>query len=140
MRLARLAILFYLTGSPIAAFFAGLLPDHVAPIVVVGALLVSVPLGVTLVRVMQLGREEEFAERYRKSEWSFVGTAVVSQIGVILARSARPSVACLGLAVSAIGLLFAFGLLLKAAPVHGLRDARSVYEEPYRAPDGGGGS
>jgi hypothetical protein len=137
MRISRLAILLYLAGSPVFTFFARLLPAHVAPIVVTGALLMSVPLGVLLVRVMSLGREEDFAERYRKSEWSFVGTAVVSQIGVILASSSRPSVICVGLAFSAIGLPVAFGLLLRAAPVHGLRDTRSRYEEPYQAPDGG---
>jgi hypothetical protein len=119
----RLAALFYLAGSPFVAFFAGLYPDFVVPIVLAGALVVSVPLGLVLFRAMQTGREDEFAARYRKSERFFFLAAAVSQVGMILSHPGRGAVGPLGAVVSAVGMLAAFWLLMKAAPVGSRSDA-----------------
>jgi hypothetical protein len=112
----RLAVFFFLAASPSVAFIAALFPAHVVPIVLVGALGVSLPVGVVLVRAMQQGLEEEFAGRYRKLEAVFFLTAAVSQIGWILSISGRGTAGALGLLVSTFGLLAACWLLLKAAP------------------------
>jgi hypothetical protein len=120
----RLAALFFLAGGPFVAFVAGLYPNHVVPVVLAGALVVSVPLGLVLVRAMQTGREDEFAARYRKSERYFFLSAAVSQVGAILSNPGRGAIGPLGVVVSAGGMLAVFWLLMKAAPVGSRRDGQ----------------
>lgn len=119
----RFAVLFFLAGSPFVAFFAGLYPAFVVPIVLAGALVVSVPLGLVLFRAILTGREDEFAARYRKSERSFFLSAALSQVGLILSHPGRGAVGPVGVVVSAVGMLAAFWLLVKAAPAGGRPDA-----------------
>lgn len=117
MVLMRLATLFFLAGVPFVAFFAGLYPAYVIPLVCAGALLVSVPLGLVLVRAMQMGREDEFAARYRKLEWYFFLAAAVSQVEVLMMSPRGGAAGTLGVVVSAGAMLASFWLLMKAAPV-----------------------
>jgi hypothetical protein len=124
MLFMRLAALFVLAGGPFVVFFAGRYPAYVVPIVLAGALVVSVPLGIVLVRAMQTGREEEFAARYRKSERYFFLSAVMSQVGALMSNPGRGAIGPLGVVVSAGGMLAVFWLLMKAAPVGTRRDAQ----------------
>lgn len=120
--LMRLAVLFFLAASPFVAFLAESYPARVVPIVLVGALGVSLPVGVVLTRAMQQGLEEEFAARYRRVEAVFFLAAVASQAGAVLSSLGRGTVGGLGIVVSTVGMLAALWLLLKAAPA-GRRDA-----------------
>ncbi len=82
------------------------------------------PLGLVLVRAMQTGREDELASRYRKSEWSFVLAAVVSQLGGFLSNPGRWAIGPLGIVVSAGGMLAVFWLLMKVAPAGSRHDSQ----------------
>jgi hypothetical protein len=120
----RLAIFFFLAGGPFAAFCAGLFSTLVVPIVLVGALVLSVPLGLVLARALRSGREEEFMARCRKHEWAFFVAAVVSQVGLIVAWPGRGPMGSLGVILSAGGMLAAFGLLVRLAAMEGQRDGQ----------------
>lgn len=112
----RLAALYFLAGVPFVAFLAGLYPAYVVPLVLAGALVVSVPPGVVLVRAMQMGREDEFAANYRKLERYFFLLAAIIPVAVIMSNPARGAAGTLGVFVSAGGMLALFWLLMKAAP------------------------
>jgi hypothetical protein len=122
--LVRLALLFFLAESPFVPLLAGLYPGYVVPIVLAGALAVSVPLGVVLAHALQRGLEDEFAEEYRKLERFYFLAAAASLVGVILASLGRGAIGTLGVVVSAGGMLAAGWMLLKAAPAVSRRDGR----------------
>jgi hypothetical protein len=114
--LVRLAILFFLAGSPFVVFLAGRFPSHIVPIVLAGALVISAPPGAVLARALQRGLEDEFTANYLQWERSFFLAAAASQVGVLLAHLGPGAVGTLGIVVAAGGMMAATWLLLKAAP------------------------
>jgi hypothetical protein len=123
--LVRMALLFFLAGSPFVPLLAGIYPGHVTPIVLAGALVLAAPPGIVLARALQRGLEDELAERYRRSERSYFLAAAASQLGVVMVSLGRGAVGAPGIVLSAGGMLAAFWLLLKASPA-GRSSARSA--------------
>jgi hypothetical protein len=95
MTLVRMALLFFLAGSPFVPLLAGVYPGQVIPIVLGGALALAAPPGGVVARAQQ---------RFMAS----LGRGIVAGPGILL---------------SAGGMLAAFWLLLKAAPAGDRRDA-----------------
>jgi hypothetical protein len=124
MVLARLAILFVLAASPFVPFLAALYPGYVVPIVLAGALVVSVPPGIVLSRALHRNQDDEFATNYQESERSFFLAAAASQVGVLMASLGRGVVGALGVVASAGGMMAAIWLLLRAAPTGSRRTER----------------
>jgi hypothetical protein len=122
--LVRLAILFFLSGSPFAIFLAGRFPSHIVPIVLAGALVISAPVGIVLTRALQKGLEGEFTANYLHWERSFFLAAAASQVGVLLAHVGRGAVGTMGIVVATGGMMAATWLLLKTAPASSRRAGR----------------
>jgi hypothetical protein len=122
--LVRLALLFFLAESPLIPLLAGLYPGYVVPIVLAGALVVSVPVGIVLAHALQRGLEGEFAEEYRKLERFYFLAAAASLAGVLMVSLGRGPIGTLGLIVSAGGMLAAGWMLLKAAPAGSRREGQ----------------
>lgn len=113
--MVRLAILFFLTGTPAVALLAARYPAQDTVVVLVGALLVGIPLGVGLCSAMIRGLEDEFAARYRLLEPRFLAAAGLSGLGLILAVPGSGRLAFTGGLLSALGLAAAFWLLFKTS-------------------------
>lgn len=115
MILGRLALVFFLGVSPFVPLLAGLYPGYVVPIVLAGALIIGSPLGLALGHAVLRGLEDEFAEKYRRSERFYLLAAAASQGGLLLTSLGRGAVGALGLVLSSGGMLAAVWLLLKTS-------------------------
>ena len=78
---------------------------------------IMVPLGLLLARSIRDGSEDQFAEKYRRSEGSYLLAAAASLVGVILTTQGRADVGIPGLMISAGGMVAALWLLWNARPV-----------------------
>ena len=114
MTLGRLAFLFFLGVSPFVPLLARVYPGHVGTIVLAGAMIISSPLGFALGHAVLRGLEDEFAEKYRRSEHSYLLAAAASQGGLLLTSLGRGAVGAVGLVLSLGGMLAASWMLLKA--------------------------
>ncbi len=125
MILARMALLFFLAESPFAPLLGLRYPGHVAAIVLAGAVVVAAPMGLLLARAIRAGSEDQLAERYRKTEWSYLLAAAASLAGVILTIRGRGDLGASGILLSAGGMLTALWLLLHDRPAGSRPDAAS---------------
>ncbi len=109
--LMRMALFFFLAESPCVLMVAAAYPAHVSAIIVGGAIILAVPPGVVIARMLRSRSIVEFSEGYRRLEWLFVLASVTSLAGVWMTGNWRPPV---GIAVSSVGMVGALGLLLKS--------------------------
>ncbi len=92
MILGRLALVFFLGVSPFVPLLAKLYPGYVVPIVLAGSLIIGSPLGLALGHAVLRGLEDEFAEKYRRSERFYLLAAAASQGGLLLTSLGRGAV------------------------------------------------
>ena len=119
-----MALLFFLAVSPFVPLLAAIYPGYVVPIILGSAVVIAAPLGIVLARALLRGVEDEFFEKYRKSERFYALAAAASQLGVIMATFGPGAMGTLGIVASAAGMLAAVCLLCKSSPAGNRRDVR----------------